>query len=117
MPTIRRRTTFLGVAGLKANPLVGSQYEYLPFNALVEVAILAESAGAAVVEATLFSGTDILLEDAPIQVGAVGTANPKYPDDYDVRDVGAQGERIGLTLRNTAAVAADVVTVVKITPV
>jgi hypothetical protein len=114
VPTIRRTTTFAATAGLKANPLVGSQYEYLPFDALVEIAILAVSAGAAAVEATMFSGTDVLLEDSPVPVVTAG--GPKYPDDYDVRDVAAQGERLGLTLRNTTAVASDVTTVVKITP-
>lgn len=112
MPTIRRTTTFAATAGLKDNPLVGSQYEYLPFDALIEAAIVTVGAGAAV-EATMFSGTDVLLEDSPV---AVVTTPPKYPDDYDIRDVAAQGERIGLTLRNTTAVANVVTTVIKITP-
>ena len=39
MPTIRRTTVL--AANATANPLQGSQYEYLPFNAMVEIAILA----------------------------------------------------------------------------
>lgn len=110
MPTIRRRNAAVAV-GAKVNPLVGSQYEYLPFNALVEAAITSDIAGA---EATFFSGTDVILEDSPVPVKAT---EPVYPDDYDVRDVAAQGERLGLTIRNaTGAGVAVFTTVVKITP-
>ena len=67
MPTIKV-TSSLG-ANESANPLVGSQYEYLPFNALVQAAVLADTGGE--VEATMFSGSDVILQNAPLDVKAV----------------------------------------------
>jgi len=112
VPTIKRTTT-LGANGV-AQPLTGSQYEYLPFDALIEAAIIANPGD--VVEATMFSGSDVLLENA--QVDEKPTTDPiRYPDDYDVQDVAAAGERVGITLREVAGAAGTIVrTVVRITP-
>jgi hypothetical protein len=112
MPTIKRTTT-LG-ANAEAFPLQGSQYEYLPFDALVEIAMVANPAD--VVEASVFSGSDVLLEGAQLDEKAT-TAPITYPDDYDIQDVAAQGERLGIKLRETAGAAGTIVrTVVRITP-
>jgi phosphopantothenoylcysteine synthetase/decarboxylase len=113
MPTIKRTVTL--AANGSANPLTGSQYEFLPFDALVEAAIIADSAAAGAVEANMFSGSDLLLENAPVDEKAL-TEVIRYPDDYQVVDVAAAGERIGLTLRETAAGAQTVRVVIRITP-
>lgn len=111
MPTIKRRTD-LAANGV-ANPLVGSQYEYLPFDALVEIAILADTGDQ--VSASVFSGSDVLLQNE--QVDEKALAEPVvYPDDYFIQDVAAQGERLGLTLQETAGAISIVRTVVRITP-
>jgi hypothetical protein len=110
VPTIKRSNTLL--AGVPVQPLVGSQYEYLPFDALVQIAIRQDPAGDAT--ATAFSGTDLLLEDSPVDEKAA--ADPiTFPEDYDVQDVAAAGERLGVTLRSAAG-GAVVRTVVRITP-
>lgn len=115
MPTIKR-TTPLAANG-SANPLVGSQYEFLPFDAAIEVAILHDGAGtpAGEVEATMFSGSDVLLENAQIDTKAA-TDPIVHPDDFMIVDVAAAGERLGLTIRETAGGAPTVRTVVRITP-
>ncbi len=64
----------------------------------------------------MFSGSDLLLENAPLDEKAA-TLPITYPDDYDVVDVVQAGERIGLTIRETAGVATSVRTVLRITPV
>ena len=113
MPTIRK-TTALAANG-QANPLVGSQYEYLPWDALVQFAVLKDSAGAGTVEATIFSGSDVLLEQSQIDEKAL--SDPvRFPDDYDVQDVAAAGERINVTLREISGNVDTVRTVVRITP-
>lgn len=106
MPTIRKSTSL--AAGASANALSGDQYEFLPFNAAVEFAIIADVAG---VSATVYSGSDVLQQEAPVSVSA---DPPKYPDDFLLQDVAAAGERLNVQLRATAA--SVVTTVVKITP-
>jgi len=113
MPTIR--VTNQVAAGVPTFPLQGNQYEYLPFNARVEFAIL-ENTGTALigdVEATVFSGTDILQQSSLVEGEVDGRL--KYPDDFLLDDVAAAGERLSVELRSATG-GAQVVTVVKITP-
>lgn len=110
MPTIRTTTTNLA-ANATAFPLQGNQYEYLPFNALVEFAVVANAAG---ILATVYSGSDVLQQAGAATVKAT---SPLYPDDFLLSDVAAAGERISVELRETAGVATtDIETVVRITP-
>lgn len=112
MPTIKR--TNAGVAaGAVVSPLVGSQYEYLPFDALVEFAILADAGDT--FNASVFSGSDVLMQNEPVDNLAV-TAPIIYPDHYSIQDVAAAGERLGVQLTNAGGAAGDIRTVVRITP-
>lgn len=111
MPTIRR-TTVLG-ANATANPLQGSQYEYLPFDALVEMAILSVTASA--VQASVFSGSDVLMESEVVD--SLALANPVlYPEHYSIQDVAAAGERLGVTVTDVGGAGDTVRTVVRVTP-
>lgn len=110
MPLIAVRTAL--AANGTANPLTGSQYEYLPFDAFVEFGLLTDANG---VLATVQSGTDVLQEEGPVQVGTIN-AQPKYPDDFYLNDAAAAGERLKVALRDTSGAARVVQTVVKITP-
>jgi hypothetical protein len=110
MPTIRTSTTNIAANGTSF-PLQGNQYEYLPFNAQVEFAVIANAAGILV---TVYSGSDVLQ-----QAGAatVKSTSPVYPDDFLLADIAMAGERISVELRETAGVATtDIETVVRITP-
>jgi hypothetical protein len=110
VPTIRAQTTNLA-ANATAFPLTGNQYEYLPFNARVEFAIIASAAG---IDVTVYSGSDVLQQAGPATVKATP---PVYPDDFLLDDVAMAGERLNVILRETAGVATtDIETVVKITP-
>lgn len=110
MPTVRVASTNLA-ANSTNYPLSGSQYEYLPFNARVEFAIIASAAG---VDVTVYSGSDVLQQSGPATVKATP---PVYPDDFLLDDVAMAGERLSVVLRETAGAATtDVETVVKITP-
>jgi hypothetical protein len=110
MPTIKV-TSNLAANGV-ANPLTGSQYEYLPWPALIEAAILADAGDA--INADFFSGSDVVMQNSPLDNKAV-TAAIVYPDDFLVQDVAGAGERLGLTLRETAGAAAIARTVIRIT--
>lgn len=111
MPLIKARTTM--AANGEATPLAGNQYEYLPFDALVEFAVLVDTGGT--VRATIFSGTDVLLQNSLVDVLAV--ASPiLYPDHYSLSDGAAAGERLNVQLFEGAAGTPIVRTQVKITP-
>lgn len=101
----------LGANGTNS-ALQGSQYEYLPFDAFVEFGLSADATG---VLATVQSGTDVLQEEGPVQVGTINV-QPKYPDDFYLNDVAAAGEKLTVRLRDTSGVARTVMVNVRITP-
>jgi len=110
MPIINVRTSI--PTGQSAQPLSGSQYEYLPFDALVEVGV---TANVNLVQATVSSGSDILSEEGPVTLGTADVF-PRYPDEYTLQDVASAGDRLKVNLRNTNAGTAIVMTSVRITP-
>ena len=113
MPTIRVVTSVLA-ANSVAFPLAGSQYEYLPFNARVEFAIVTDAAAGDEFQTTVYSGTDVLQQQGPMSVKA--TAQPVYPDDFLLDDVAAAGERLSVELNQGTGGDLEVETTVKITP-
>ena len=128
MPTIRVRnggTSQPLIAGSTLFPLQGNQYEYLPFNARVEFAIVGhegtDTDTVSKVRATVFSGSDILQQQGPITDKSAVTAQSQdavYPDDFLLDDVAAAGERLSVQLDIPPSTTGDAVfdTVVKITP-
>lgn len=111
MPLIKNTTTM--VANAQAFPLAGSQYEILPFNAAVLFAILGDTG--AVVTASVYSGSDVLMQASAIDILAV--ANPIiYPDHYSLQDYAARNERLSVQLQETAAATPVVRTNVMIQP-
>ena len=117
MPLIRKKLD-VSTAGETQFPLQGSQYEYLPFNALLEFALIQDDGGDSAIEATVYSGSDVLQEASGVDSKAAGTLNAIYPDDFVLSDVAAAGERIGVTItqRGAAPTAAEALVVVRITP-
>lgn len=111
MPSVPFRAAL--AANGTATPLAGTQYEFLPWNAQVEIGMSADATG---VLATVMSGSDVLQEEAPVQVGTINV-QPKYPDDFYLQDVAAAGEKITIRLRDTSGVARVVTGVVKLTPI
>lgn len=111
MPTIRRTTVL--AANATANPLQGSQYEYLPFDAYVEMAVLAIAPSVA--QASVYSGSDVLLQNE--EIDGLALADPiLYPDHYDIADVAQAGERLGVTVTDISGAGTTVRTVVRVTP-
>jgi hypothetical protein len=110
MPTIRATTTNIAANGTSF-PLQGNQYEYLPFNAQLEFAVVANATG---ITATVYSGSDVLQQAGAV---SVKSTSPVYPDDFLLADIAMAGERISVELRETAGTATtDIETVVRITP-
>lgn len=112
MPTILNTTTG-AAAGATVNPLQGSQYEYLPFDAFVEFALYADVGDTWTV--SVFSGSDVLMQSSTMPI--LATATPIiYPDHYILNDVAGAGERLGVSAVNGSGAAADFRTIVRITP-
>lgn len=110
MPLIRVRQSV--AAGATVFPLQGNQYEFLPFPAQVEFAVISDNTG---ITATIFSGSDVLQQNGPATQKAAN-APPIYPDDFLLTDVAAPGERLSVVVTNANAAAVNVETAVKITP-
>ncbi len=110
MPQITDRRSIAANTSVQ-NVLTGSQFEFLPFDAVVEFGMVASAVG---LNASVTSGTDILQQDQE-----VSSANrfPVYPDDFTLNDVAAAGERLVVGYRNTTAGAITIITAVKVTPV
>lgn len=110
MPVITNVTTV--AANSTATPLVGTQYEFLPFDAHIAFGIVADATG---VQATVYSGSDLLQQEGPVIIRAAG-AFPIDDQDFYLTDVVAAGERLSVQLRNTTGAGIATRTVVKITP-
>jgi len=110
MPSVKGTAT-LALAGDRVNVMQGSQYEFLNFPALVEIALLA--APGDVVTAVITTGSDILLSNGTLDEKALTL--PITREDIQFTDTVLPQERIVIEL--TATVAADVVRfLVNITP-
>jgi len=112
MPLIKTKDQGIAV-GATIFPWQGNQYEFLPFDAQIEIALLADSGDTWL--ASVFSGSDVLMQSSEIDELAF-TTPVTFPDDYSLSDVAAGGERLGCSLTNNSVGVADVRTAVRILP-
>jgi len=113
MPMIRKITSIPANSSID-NLLTGSIYEFMPWNARLNIGVTgATGAGPGDLLVTVNSGSDTVLEEAP-----VNNTNgfPIIPDDMDVQDVAAAGERLVIKVRNTTAGALDAFLLVQMQP-
>jgi len=82
MPVITSSTS-VAASSVNDNLLSGSQFEFLPFNAGLEFGINGDANGADM-RVDVYSGQDVLMENAPLNVQ---NRLPVYPDDFTLVDV------------------------------
>lgn len=112
MPVIQGSVS-VAAAAVNDNILAQSQFEFLPYDAMVEFGLNGDANGADL-RVDAYSGQDVLMENAPMSAQA---RIPVYPDDYQLTDVAAAGERLKVRVRNTNAGAArSIFFAVRITP-
>ena len=112
MPTISTRNSVLTLVTVD-NVLTGSQFEFLPFDAFLEFGLVSAGVvGDFIVD--VFSGQDVLLEQGEV---SILDRQPVYPDDFNLNDVAAGGERIKIRIRNTSAGTLNFFTTLRITPI
>ena len=92
------------------NLISGSSFEFLRGNAVVSIGLAGSATG---LVASIQSGSDIVLEEAPL---LVKTSMPTVPDDMYYNDVGVQGDRLVIRVRNTTAGSLTVRAIVQVTP-
>lgn len=113
MPTIQGSVS-VAASSVNENVLAGSQFEFLPYDAALQFGIVGD-ANAADLRVDVYSGQDVLMESA--QPSAQNRI-PVYPDDYNLDDGAAAGERIKIRVRNTSSSASRTLFyAVKIVPI
>jgi len=109
MPVIQKEVS-IAASSANENILSGSAFEFLRGNAIVSIGLTGSATG---LVANIQSGADIVLEESPL---AVKTTMPTIPDDMYYNDVGIQGDRLVIRVRNTTAGALTVRAIVQVTP-
>lgn len=95
MPSIQNRLS-VAANGVVDNLLSGSQWEFLPYDAQLDFGIVGD-ANAADLRVDVYSGQDVLLENAePSALNRI----PIWPDDFSLTDVAAGGDRVKIRVRN-----------------
>jgi len=112
MPLVQGSVS-VALSSVNDNVLAGSQFEFLPYDAFLQFGLNGDANGADL-RVDVYSGQDVLLENAPM---SVQNRIPVFPDDFQLDDVAAAGERLKIRVRNTSAAAARTLFfALKITP-
>lgn len=109
MPVIQKETS-IAANSVDDNILSGSSFEFLRGNSIVSIGLCGSATG---LVANIQSGADIVLEESPL---LVKTTMPNIPDDMYYNDVGTQGDRLVVRVRNTTGGALTVRAIVQVTP-
>ena len=109
MPLIQASVS-VAASSVNDNVLTGSQFEFLPYDAQLAFGLVASATGLVI---DVYSGQDILCEAL-----APSTQNrfPINPDDFNLSDVAAAGERLKIRVRNTTAGALTLFYAVNVMP-
>ncbi len=84
-------------AGGNYSPLIGWQYEYVPFGGLIEILMNATAVG---LLATVTAGSDTLQERAPIPAGGTAGVVPSMFDVPPLTDEVMAGDRLKIFIEN-----------------
>lgn len=98
MPTVKASTTL--AAGVPVNVMANSQYRQPQFDAEVTVFAVGDPASAATIQ--VFSGSDLIVESAPIDEMAVTIPLSDLVTPL-AKDVIQAGEQLGVIIQGAAA--------------
>lgn len=93
MPVVMREVS-VAAAGSNANLLSGSSFELMRGNVYLSIGCTAAATGSFI---TIFSGSDLVLEESPPYVS---TTYPIIPDQMYFNDVATLADRIVIAARN-----------------
>jgi hypothetical protein len=86
---------------LGLNPVAGWQYEYLPWPAAI--LILVRATGAALVNLTVYSGSETIQERSPMQLNGTAGTTPSELNTPAIAFQAAAGDRLKMVIDNTTA--------------
>lgn len=86
---------------LGLNPASGWQYEYLPWPAAI--LILVRATGSALVNLTVYSGSETIQERSPMQLNGTAGTTPSELNTPAISFQAAAGDRLKLVIDNTTA--------------
>jgi hypothetical protein len=109
MSVIMRETSVAANATVD-NFINGSAFEIAVRPVMVSIGMTQSATGLVL---TITSGSDLILEEAPIPIK---TTYPIIPDEFFFSDVMLPGERLVLRVRNTTAGALTGRVIVQVTP-
>jgi hypothetical protein len=78
------------------NPVSGWQYEYLPWPA--QVFLILRATGTGTVNATIYSGSETIMERAPIQTGGTAGVTPSELNTAPITWLAAAGDRLKVVI-------------------
>ena len=100
-------------AGATNRPLDGWQYEYLPWPG--EVTVLARASNNGMLN-VYTSGSETIVEESPVQAGGTTGVIPS-PLNTPVQGwMGAAGDRLKLSYRNTSGAAIQIDGIIEVIP-
>ena len=117
MPNLQRSDAVLAAGvnqGFNANVWTGTQFEFAPYNALMELGVMGSATG---LQTTIATGADTLCIDQQVTVVRAANQMPIYPDDFIFTDVLGIGQRIIEALRNTTAGTLTGFSSIRLTPI
>jgi hypothetical protein len=82
------------------NVFAGQVYEYIPYNALVEIGVVQSATGCIM---SIACDTDIVVQDVGQVNIPIKSTPPVYPDDFQPGFACAGGSRLFLAIRNPTA--------------
>jgi len=92
-------------AGAVVNIIAGWQYEYLPWPARVKLLIRAP---VATLKLTVFTGSETIMEESPIQSGGTAGVTPAELNTAPIVWDAPSGDRLKFNVRSTDAAAQTV---------
>lgn len=115
MPQLPFSTT-LTASSLGTNPIAGWQYEYNPYPRAV-VSLLTRTTGAAgSVQMSVSSGSQTIQERGPVQAGGTAGVTPSALNTTPLTWIAGQGDRLKLSIDETAAATPVVDGLIEIEP-
>ena len=110
MPVMSGENLAVAAGALVQNVLRDQSYVYLPWNAHVEVYIIASTSGN---KASLIAGGEQVFRELSLPVRATA---PVVPDDLVAEENVSAGSLLDLAFRNATAAAADFRWLIRLTP-
>jgi hypothetical protein len=103
-------STSIATGAINANVLSGWQYEYLPWPARLKLLLRTPNptTAGALHQATIFSGSETIQEESPVQAGGTAGVTPSELNTPPIVWDAPAGDRIKVQVRSTDSAALTV---------